>query len=376
MKKLFALLLILISLPALACGTSTASQTLAPIPSLASDPFQKQQTNYGFFPSPSEATIQGVFDNYKAMGQHADVSLLQKEIPWQDFEKSADGHSQTIDDIHNQYVLAHQNGLEIIFVVDALNGLNRSQFYHLPFGWQASFGNAKVRAAFTNYTLRVLREFHPRYLGLGSEVNTYMDVHPEDKQNYLSLYREVYDLIKAESPETQVFATFQWEDLKNLAPFPNENRASGQINWDEIEAFEPRLDLWVISSYPFVVFKSGDQIPADYYTPLLARTSKPIAVAEGGYTSQAVGNFEGTPQDQVAYLTAIHSQLGSRLSFWIYLLLRDFNLDSYASMLRQQGASGDVSTLGWFASVGLSQRDGTAKPGLELWDSYRAKRKP
>jgi hypothetical protein len=134
------------------------------------------------------------------------------------------------------------------------------------------------------------------------------------------------------------------------------------------------LDLWVVSSYPFVAFSRGADIPVDYYTPLLSRTSRPLAVAEGGYTSRPVGPFPGEAQDQVDYLNAIHSQLGGeRLAFWIYLLLTDFNLDSYAKLMRLQGlGEDDVNTLGMFASVGLREFDGAPKPALEVWDSFRS----
>ena len=65
--------------------------------------------------------------------------------------------------------------------------------------------NPDVRSAFTNFAMYILRTYHPAYLGLGSEVNTYANAYPEDYPNYLSLYQDVYDQIKAESPETQVF---------------------------------------------------------------------------------------------------------------------------------------------------------------------------
>ncbi len=139
-----------------------------------------------------------------------------------------------------------------------------------------------------------------------------------------------------------------------------------------MEAFEPELDIWVISSYPFFVFSSGADIPTDYYSPLPTRTTKPLAVAEGGYTSRPVGPLPGVPQDQVNYLNAIHTQLGERLAFWVYLLLDDFNPDSYAQVMGQQGQDADdLKALGFFASVGLRESDGTPKPALETWDSYR-----
>ena len=169
-----------------------------------------------------------------------------------------------------------------------------------------------------------------------------------------------------------MFVTFQWEDLNNLFPGDNEGRQPYAVNWEQVEAFEPRLDLWVISSYPFVAFPSGSAIPPTYYTPLLERTDKPLAVAEGGYTSKPVGPFPGTPQDQVDYLNAIDTQLGRRLRFWVYLLLSDFKLESYAEVMRANGTDvSDLTTLGMFEAVGLRQSDGSPKPALAVWDQLR-----
>jgi len=230
---------------------------LAPIPNLETSPFASSQTVFGFFPSPPEASQQSILNHYRTLGLHADVILLQQPVPWRDFYEKAEADSQAINDIHNQYVLARQNGMDVVFVVDPLNGLNRREFLGLPIGWEASFANPRVRSAITNYALRVVREFHPPYLGLASEINTYADAFPEDFPNYLSLYQSLYDAIKAEAPSTQVFVTFQWEDLNNLISVAAEGRSPYQTNWETVEAFEPRLDVWAISSYPFAVFQSA-----------------------------------------------------------------------------------------------------------------------
>ncbi|MCI0554590.1 MAG: hypothetical protein L0287_26880, partial [Anaerolineae bacterium] len=215
--------------------------------------------------------------------------------------------------------------------------------------------------------------FHPRYLGLASEINTYMDAHPDDTQNFISLYNEIYALVKAEAPATQIFVTFQWDDLNNMFPQPEEgNRQRFDTNWEQIEAFEPNLDLWVISSYPYFVFNSGAEIPANYYSPLLERTDKPVAIAEGGFSSRPVGFTQGTPEDQVAYLNAIHDQLGPRLVFWVNTLLNDFNLESYAEQMKKEGRNPqDAISLGAFAYIGLRNLDGSPKPALEVWDEMR-----
>lgn len=335
--------------------------------------FDRERTAYGFFPSPPEASLEAVLNHFKALGEHGDFILVQPNIPWEDFRAGVEGESTQRTDLRNQIVLAQQNNLGWIFVVDPLNGLNRKEFFGLPAGWQASFGNLDVRAAFTNFTLWIVREFSPRYLGLASEINTYMDVYPDDVANYLSLYQEVYDQVKAEAPDTQIFVSFQWDDLNNMFATAAEGRPAGQTNWDQVEAFEPRLDLWVISSYPYFAFPGGEGIPSDYYSRVAQRTTKPLAVAEGGWASRPVGPVLGDDQGQLAYLQAIHDQLGERLSFWVYLILSDFNLDSFAEVMRAEGRpESDIETLSFFAALGLRQFDGTPKPALALWESFRA----
>src|ERR1700690_207357 len=285
MKRLLILILML-TIAALACGAQTPATPSTPFPTLTTSIFDSNRTAYGFFPTPPEVSIENVMKIYKDIGNHADFVLLQENIPWNDFVNSVDGSSQKRTDIINQFTLARQNNLDAVFVVDGLNGLNRRDFSGLPFGWSANFANPNIRSAYKNYTLWVVKMFHPRYLGLASEINTYMDTHPDDAQNFISLYNEIYQSVKSEAPDTKIFVTFQWEELNNLIPQIANGRARLQPNWVQVEAFEPNLDVWVISSYPFVAFKSGADIPADYYTPLLARTSKPVAVAEGGFTSK------------------------------------------------------------------------------------------
>jgi len=371
MKRSLILILALL-LAALACGTQSSATPSTPFPTLTSSIFDSNRTTYGFFPTPPEVSMESMMKIYQDISNHADFVLIQQNVPWNDFANSVDGQSQKRTDTMNQFTLARQNHLDAIFVVDGLNGLNRSQFSGLPFGWEASFANPKVRAAYTNYALWVVKMFHPRYLGLASEINTYMDTHPDDTQNFISLYNEIYKAVKAEAPDTKIFVTFQWEELNNLISQVANGRPRFQVNWEQVEAFEPNMDVWVISSYPFVAFKSGADIPADYYAPLLSRTLKPLAIAEGGFTSKPVGPITGTPEDQVAYLNAIHNQIGSRLAFWVYLLLEDFNLDSYSNYMKANGVnSTDINTLGMFASVGLGNLDGTPKPALDLWDSFR-----
>ena len=369
LSKRFLLVFLTLVWITLAC----AGQVPATVyPTSEKSVFDEGRTAYGFFPSPPEFTDESLLSTVQGIGEHGDVILVQEALPWADFIDGVDGDSQAIQHQRNLTIIAGQHDLEVIFVVDPLNGLDRRQFSSLPPELAGgNFGTPGVRATFKNYALRLAREFHPHYLGLASEINTYADANPEDFEKFVSLYREIYTAIKTESPDTQVFVTFQWDDLNNVIPFDPTGGEPYQTKWEQIEAFEPYLDIWAISSYPFVAFDSAADIPSDYYTPLLSRTNKPLAIAEGGVNSRAIGQFKGTPQDQVDYLNAIHTQLGNRLTFWIYLILNDIDGEAYRDFLAQNGMATNADTILWFAAVGLRELNGTPKPALQVWDGFR-----
>lgn len=332
-------------------------------------------TRFGFFPFPNGTEFSDVLAHFQDLADHGEVVLVQPEVPWEDFADDTPATDTTaMENVRNLTLLAGQNDLEPIFVVDPLNGLDRTSFIGLPATWPSTFSDPMVRASFTGFATWIADQFRPRYLGLGSEINTYLDAHPDDIDAFLDLYRTTRSAIKATSPATAVFVTFQWEVVNGLADGTLDPQ-SLDPQWEQIERFEPDLDLWVISSYPFVSFSSGADIPDDYYLPLVERTTKPLAVAESGYLSRPTGPFPGDPQSQVDQLRAIHDQIGSRLDFWINLVLDDFDPEAIADPMREQGRSErDIEGLGIFSSIGLRRFDETPKPALDLWQRYRAER--
>jgi hypothetical protein len=325
---------------------------------------------FGFFPFPNGTEFTDVVDHFADLSNHGDAVLAQPEVPWEDFEFGIPQYdTPAMENVANITLLAGQNDIEPIYIVDPLNGLDRTSFIGLPDDWTPSFEDPRVRTAFTGFATWIAARFQPRYMGLSSEINTYLLAHPAETAAYLDLYRTTRAAIKTESPDTSVFVTFQWEVVYGLAS----GALAAEPEWDQIEIFEPDLDLWVISSYPFIAFESGAEIPSNYYSPLVERTAKPLAVAEGGYISRPTGGFPGDTQSQVDHLNSVYDQIGQRLVFWINLVLDDFDPVAIADPMREQGRSeSDIEGLGIFSSIGLREFDGTPKPALAVWLGFRA----
>lgn len=366
--------ILLLAIVACAGGTPSATPEIEPVsessPAAPLSIFDSGNTAYGFFPSSPEITAESLIVTIEAIGQHGDIMLNMPQVPWADFMESAEAESQAIEDMRGSIELARQQGLEIIFVIDPLQAFDRRVIATMPEVLAgADFATPGVRSAFKNYALRLVREFHPRYLGLASEINTYADAQPEDFSNYVTLYHETYAAIKAEAPVTLIFVSIQWEDLNSVGLFSDDS--PGKIKWDIVDQFEPNLDVYAISTYPYFAFEGAANIPDDYYSSLLSRTSKPLAIAEGGFLSQDVGGFHGSPQDQIDYLKAIHGQLGERLAFWVYLIIDDVNTRAYADFLTEHGSPAEEESMALFGNLGLRSKDGEPKPALEVWDGFR-----
>jgi hypothetical protein len=333
--------------------------------------FDSGGTTYGFFPSSPEITAESLMVTIEAIGQHGDIILNMPQVPWADFIESPEAESQATEDMRGSIELARQHRLEVVFVIDPLQAFDRRVIATMPDELAGGdFSTPGVRRAFMNYAKRLVREFHPRYLGLVSEINTYADVQPEDFSNYVTLYHETYAAIKAIVPNTLVFVTIQWEDLKSVGLFSQDS--PGVIKWDIVDQFEPNLDVYAISTYPYFAFEGAAQIPEDYYSPLLSRTSKPLAIAEGGFLSQDVGAFRGSTQDQIDYLHTIDGQLGECLAFWIYLIIDDVNTEAYAHYLTEHGSPAEEESLALFGYLGLRTKDGEPKPALGVRDGFRS----
>jgi len=202
----------------------------------------------------------------------------------------------------------------------------------------ATLSDAAWREAYKKAALDVVRAVRPSYLSLGNEVNRWYEAHgasesdPNGFQHYVSLYEEIYDAVKAVSPETTVFCVFAREivaehreaDLSVLGMFDSE-----------------KVDLLVWTSYPYSVrnIKRPSDIPDDYYTRGLAHMpGKPLGFSELGWSSlEAFGGEQG----QADFLAQVARRLtrgrGAQLHLLMWAWLHDIADDDTIGLIRWDG---------------------------------------
>ena len=88
------------------------------------------------------------------------------------------------------------------------------------------------------------KKYKPEYLAIGIEINILYEKSPEDFDNFVEFYPEVYTAIKEVSPNTKVFKIFQLEKMKGLngGLFGGENNQAN-AQWQLLEKFKSQTLL-------------------------------------------------------------------------------------------------------------------------------------
>ena len=211
--------------------------------------------------------------------------------------------------------------------------------------------NAETREKYLMSALSFVETYHPHYLALGIEVNVLYEKSPEDFEDFVTFYSEVYDAIKEESPTTKVFTIFQLERMKGLhgGLFGGENDPDNE-QWWLLDKF-PKGDIAAFTTYPGLIYKNPSDIPSDYYSEISLYTRKPVAFTEIGWHSTAdIPGWESSESEQAEFVEIFFTLTGNmdiELMIW--------------SFLYDQGITEP------FKSMGFYDKDGNAKLAWNAW---------
>lgn len=254
----------------------------------------------GVSAQPASMTEQAYRDAFEVAEAAGEIVLIQRTPPWREFMPGGNISTRTEQLTLLEKRLATENHLKLFLAIDPTVPGDRSQLANLPPDLAGEgFSNPDVRAAFVAYAKYLALNYKPAYMALGVEVDMIYRARGDGSfRNFLSLYFEAYDAVKSVSPDTQVFPTFQYEDMLGLIDTGSPMLPS----WSLVNRFEPKIDLLAVTSYPSLVFESMSELPLDYYDGLKGHTDKPVAFASVGWNSREEPTTNAESSDQVAYL--------------------------------------------------------------------------
>jgi hypothetical protein len=203
-----------------------------------------------------------------------------------------------------------------------------------------------------------VKAIHPEYLVLGVELDRAEEAQPGFLDDFAPWYDQAYDLVKEESPETLVFPSFQLERISGRTGGLYGGSDASAPKWDLVSRF-PQRDLTAFTTYPGLVFRDPEDIPADYYTEAKRLSGGgPMGFTEVGHFAELAGapGWGSSPEEQRAFVERFlldAATVDARLAIWIHLHDQErFPLASFQHM-------------------GLYDEKGEKRPAYEAWSATK-----
>lgn len=191
----------------------------------------------------------------------------------------------------------------------------------------------------------------PYAIGIGIEVNRLAASDPATFDAFAAWYPGAYDAVKAASPDTLVFPTFQYETMKGENGGLFGGDAHGAPQWDLLARFAKR-DLTAFTLYPTLAFLNVSAIPDDHLADAVAHADgHPVAFVETGHFASG----PSTPQDQAAFVAWLRAHVpatNATMVVWLHLY--------------DQPSAGVAP----FRSMGLVASDGAKRPAFDAWRAW------
>lgn len=238
--------------------------------------------------------------------------------------------------------LAAQNGLTPLIVV---------QFFSQSTGLLLRPLNSTNEAHYLSIASSFAGQYKPAYMGIGIEVNILHEKNATAFDQFVSLYGQVYDQIKAASPSTKVFTIFQLEMMNGLdgGLYGGTNNAN-QSEWQLLSLF-PKDDVAAFTTYPSLIYQDPADIPSDYYSGITTHTNLTVGFTEvGWHTGYIASGWESNETEQANFIKMFFGSTATlNRSFVVWSFLYDPN------------------AVVPFNTMGLFYVNGTAKLGWQTW---------
>lgn len=350
---------------ALACGGDSSPTAPGTPDTDPGDPAVEATRTYrmGFPPSIPRPSQDLFFRVVEEMGEVAEVTIVQETVPWAAILDGTVTFEEAVADRIDVLRFLRANGYELVYLLDPLDGLDRTQEPPELVARGRSITEPEIRDIHERWAMEIAERVGPAWYGLASEINTLAGHGDRD------LYAELVDVvnglaprIRATAPGVRVFVSFQVEDARQTPPFP----PSEVDHFTLIDDFD--IDALGLSSYPAFAFDTPAEIPDDHYEIFDRMTGLPLLLVEGGWPSGVAPAVSGTPQEQAAWVRRTAELLdGIDARLWLPLLYTD--LDVPALGLPPDRAQG----LSNFATMGVVDTNLAPKPAFTAWQEIFAR---
>lgn len=299
--------------------------------------------------------------NYWAL--RADAAIIHASPPWSALIAGIPAATavDTVEVPLANYFRA--KGLELVFTVDATDGLNRAAEAPDLVAAGRSITDTAIQRLYREWAFAVAQKVRPSYLGLIAETNLIRAAAPDSVyQACVTMANAVASQIRAAGLPSQLYVSVQvetaWGRLGSGGTYAGIARDLADF---------PFVQAIGLSSYPYLGgFAEPDSLPLDYYSRIVQGAALPVLVVEGGWPSISVGSVVSSPALQARYIARQIRLLDHAHALGVFQLTF-YDLDLTGDTL----PAGSILPL--FTHLGLADSAMNTKPALTTWDSAFAR---
>ncbi len=309
----------------------------------------------GFSDVPAQLTTDAYIRQFDLVANYGETILLQRPSSWSEFLPDASVSEGLRDEVIAAREAARARELVVVVALDPFDAANRGRLAGLPAAYEGrSLADEDLREAFVAEATFIARNMRPEYLALGTEVNATYERNPEGYFAFIEAYQEAYAAVKEASPQTQVFVTFQYEELVGVVPElpPHAPR------WELLDDFGESIDLIGITSYPSFAYPTARKVPVEYFVQIQEHTALPVAFVGVGFASgagRAGVNASTEPEQRRFVQRLLEDAFQMQTPMLIWFAVEDLGF----------AATPPYDLL---ASIGLRAVDGTPKESWTVWE--------
>jgi hypothetical protein len=291
---------------------------------------------------------------------HSDAAILSYEAPWDSLLAGTRPDSIVLRQIKPLADYYRANGLRVWVYTDPANGLNRAGEANALVAAGRSITEPAIQQLYRNYCVALDTLVRPDAFGVALETNLIRAVSPSP------LYAAVKQVangaatdIRVHDATVKLSVSVQVETAWGLLP-----NAGGYQGVATDFADFPFADVLGLSSYPYFAWVEPESLPANYYSRLVEGRSTPVAITEGGWTSESFSSVVGTPDKQRRYVEKQSQLLDAARAIAVFQLVFT---DIEVAPLPLPEAQGIAP----FSRTGVVDTLFAPKPALSAWDQTR-----
>jgi hypothetical protein len=296
----------------------------------------------------------------------SDAAMITTEVPWADLLAGTAVNDYVVNNYKELVAYYRNKNLKLWVYIDPQNGLDRTSDALELQAAGKSIADPDMQLLYKKFAIAMDSILKPDHLGLALETNLIRDaasaaIYNGVKQAANVTAQAVKNRNAAVPLSVSVQADHAWGKLVG-------GNYQG-VDQDFVDF--PFVQELGISSYAYFGFDNPTEIPMDFYSRLLNGKTIPAFISEGGWASASVTtpdrSFISSPELQRQYIVH-HSHLLDEVKATavFQLLFSDLDVATLPSSV--------PASIGYFASIGLVDKNFNAKPALAAWDDLYTNR--